>query len=551
MKSLLKLSSYQQKLPRTSRCASTLLKPLRIFQFFTVLLIFAVTIYTIVMDPTPISALACILLIVLSGVYVFVLAVELISHFAGGGVHITPMCAFSLLGFVFFGSAAILLISNNYTHLAVTLAAILLCTLAALLFLIDITMIFVFWKRRCSICKRCCINDTPEFLRKIEKLAPVHIDETMKYDVATSVSDIRVPDELKSIVPADHSYRKVEYPPRRQYVDRPTSVPSVSYHDVAEIQTEANDMSVVESQTPETVTIERPMQTVSKCDFCHRIMEPFVLSTIEDAVAARCFQQAPFTYPAVVHFVRGGVGVPCCRGCKCFGKMQMQNQQQSSQQSSSKGANVTLTSEATQQVANDNVAANFTVTSFYVKPDKNIQTSSKTDLNTFKQTVNMTKEDADCSEKANLASTFPQDEELETELDETSIQTVTTKGRTNRRHSEKKKRKSIDTIEHCDDVERSRGGGEQEVNIYQQFMHAIEQRSMISTAQSTRHTVATQMSTMLIAPQMTRTKTKTFLKSNRIDPVRDAHQNNEAHISEETSFRTCIHKIVQVLRFIF
>lgn len=105
----------------------------------------------------------------------------------------------------------------------------------------------------------------------------------------------------------------------------------------------------------------------------------------------------------------------------------------------------------------------------------------------------MTKEDADCSEKANLASTFPQDEELETELDETSIRSVTTKERTSRRHSEKKKRKSIDMIEQCDDVERSRGGGEQEVSIYQQFMHAIEQRNMISTVQSTRHTVATQM----------------------------------------------------------
>lgn len=75
----------------------------------------------------------------------------------------------------------------------------------------------------------------------------------MRYDVATSVSDIRVPDELKSIVPADHSYRKVEYPARRQYVDRPTSVPSVSYHDVAEIQTEANDMFVVESQVSDVL----------------------------------------------------------------------------------------------------------------------------------------------------------------------------------------------------------------------------------------------------------------------------------------------------------
>jgi len=56
-----------------------------------VLLLFTFTIYMIVMDPTPISVLACILLIVLSGVYVFVLAVELISHFAGSALHIIPV----------------------------------------------------------------------------------------------------------------------------------------------------------------------------------------------------------------------------------------------------------------------------------------------------------------------------------------------------------------------------------------------------------------------------------------------------------------------------
>jgi len=113
----------QQKLlqHKTSRCVSTIIKPLRIFQFvrighlvfirlhfkigiryissrykilsrqLAVLLLFAFTIYMIVMDPTPISVFACILLIVLSGVYVFVLAIELISHFAGGALHIIPV----------------------------------------------------------------------------------------------------------------------------------------------------------------------------------------------------------------------------------------------------------------------------------------------------------------------------------------------------------------------------------------------------------------------------------------------------------------------------
>lgn len=45
----------------------------------------------IVMDPTPMSHLVCILLIVLSGVYVFVLAADLSSYFARGALHIIPV----------------------------------------------------------------------------------------------------------------------------------------------------------------------------------------------------------------------------------------------------------------------------------------------------------------------------------------------------------------------------------------------------------------------------------------------------------------------------
>ncbi|XP_024873740.1 uncharacterized protein LOC112455787 [Temnothorax curvispinosus] len=133
--------SNQQKLlqHKTSRCVSVIIKPLRIFQFvrirnliisfnclneiinirkisewiifraikfsssrqFAVLLVFAFTIYMIVMDPMPISALACILLIVLSGVYVFVLAVELISHFAGGALHVIPVIYDALCALLF------------------------------------------------------------------------------------------------------------------------------------------------------------------------------------------------------------------------------------------------------------------------------------------------------------------------------------------------------------------------------------------------------------------------------------------------------------------
>lgn len=66
-----------------------------------VLLLVAFTSYMIVMDPIPITALACILLIVLSGIYVFVLAVDLISHFAGGALHVIPVIYDALCALLF------------------------------------------------------------------------------------------------------------------------------------------------------------------------------------------------------------------------------------------------------------------------------------------------------------------------------------------------------------------------------------------------------------------------------------------------------------------
>lgn len=56
-----------------------------------VLLIFVFVIYAIATGNTEVSAVTCILLIVLSGVYVSVLAVELISHFGGGELHAIPV----------------------------------------------------------------------------------------------------------------------------------------------------------------------------------------------------------------------------------------------------------------------------------------------------------------------------------------------------------------------------------------------------------------------------------------------------------------------------
>ncbi|CAL1678692.1 unnamed protein product [Lasius platythorax] len=322
----------------------------------------------IAMDLTPISSLACIILIVLSGVYVFVLAVELISHFAGGALHIIPMCAFSLFGLAFFGTAGILLICYDYTQLVVQLATVILCLLAALFFLLDIAIVFVFWKRKCSACKRCCTEGAEYLLRKDEEPHPSDA-KIMKHDVTTSLSDVRVPIELKSVVTPDHGYRKVEYPRRREYVDCPTCVPSLCNLSIAQIQTEPCETSVMESQTPSAVVKETPMQTFSKCEFCHQFMQTAALPVTEEAIREYSQNLSQWFYPAIVQFVRGGVGMPCCRGCKCATgtapqpQPQPQSQRQSGPSSSSPRrkkspapavpkpkTDKTSTSEATQQV---------------------------------------------------------------------------------------------------------------------------------------------------------------------------------------------------------
>lgn len=73
----------------------------------------------------------------------------------------------------------------------------------------------------------------------------------MKHDVTTSLSDVRVPDELKTVAEPDHSYRRIEYARRREYVDSSTCVPSLCSLSNAQIQTEPRETSVVEIQVSE------------------------------------------------------------------------------------------------------------------------------------------------------------------------------------------------------------------------------------------------------------------------------------------------------------
>ncbi|XP_067216616.1 uncharacterized protein [Linepithema humile] len=549
----MQLDRSRQSQQKTSRCVSTLLKPLRIFQFFAALLLFVFTIYMIVMVPTPMSHLVCILLIVLSGAYVFVLAVDLISYFARGAIHIIPMSIFSLLGLLFFGIAGILLICNAYTQLVIQIVVTTLCLLTALLFLIDITMLLAFWRRRCSVCKRCC-GDTAEFLlRKDEdpRVTPItSAIEIMKHDVTTSLSDVRVPRELEDIATPDHSYRKIEYPQRREYIDRPTCVPSICNLGVAQIQTEPNKVSVVESQTPNTITKETPMQTLSKCEFCYQQLNCFHSPSVNGgSTSTPQFQNLQPTYPAIVQFIRGEVGMPCCPGCTCGTQQRRHNHHHQSQQLTPKRLTLeqnpsrALTSETTQQVANPAykstekklTEASETVTEHtptsHVKSDKKPQALS--DATISKRKVHITEMKRDVK---------PANANVDQEFDEKNERT----------YEESVKREGEDLIDEIerdsDKIERSKGGGEHGVTIYQQFMCVAQE----NIEESTRHNVATQMSTMLITPVNSRTKPRTFLhlKLNKVDPVKDTNVADENLHKRITSRTTNVTQAAQTVQYV-
>ncbi|XP_039312292.1 uncharacterized protein LOC113004200 [Solenopsis invicta] len=452
----------------------------------------------IVMDPMPLSPPSCIFLIVLSGVYVFALVVELISHFAGGTLHIIPMPIFSLLGLIFFGVAGILLIVNVYAPIMIQIIAITLCLLAALLFLIDITIVLVFWKRKCSACK--CYNGT-EILPHKDKEPSASEIKTTKHDITTSLSDVRVPRELEGVVTPDHGFRKVEYPRRREYVDSPTCVPSICHLGVAQIQTESKKVSIVESQTPSAITKETPMQTLSKCEFCQQQI-PFVRPVTEksDVRRTQCFQcTSQWGYPAIVQFVRGEDGVPCCSGCKCITDTAQSSSQQLLQQRTESltprvkpSSNKTMGSEATQQVA----------------------IKQKEEATEIKKNAKPTNEDVERN--------F-----VKTEKPERTRETITELVNT--------QEKSNEDCTKENEIERSKGGGgERYTKIYEKLMR-MEQGSITDLEESPTHMHMNE------TPPSSRMKPRALLqlKSNKVDPIKNIDV-IEDQIPERIASRTML-----------
>nr|XP_034180677.1 uncharacterized protein LOC117604563 isoform X2 [Osmia lignaria] len=323
---LQKLTGGHSELRKIQKLIKPFIRPLRILQFLVVLLIFALVTYTIALSPENVSSVTCILLIVLSGAYVFILAIDIISQLSGGELQSIPMFFFSFVGMILFGVTGILLLPV-YTASALWTILTVLCLslIMSVLFILDVVTALVFWKRNCDVCNDPYCTNQAQILYQKKDLCHPACTETVKFDLMTSVSSIKIPSGDEEAV-CDHSYRKVGYGRRRQYVDRPASARSAAMVEVADIQTEPRSMCNRQSQTHREIK-EMPVQTVSKCELCNRQIPIFSTST--DPMH-QAMQQAPCTTcPAIMQLMRGA---PCCPGCRCVtGIIQVSQQTQQQQ----------------------------------------------------------------------------------------------------------------------------------------------------------------------------------------------------------------------------
>ncbi|XP_018350573.1 PREDICTED: uncharacterized protein LOC108753471 isoform X2 [Trachymyrmex septentrionalis] len=361
----------------------------------------------------------------------------------------------------------------------------------------------------------------------LRKAAELKAPQITRRDITTSLSDIRVPRELEGIVMPDHCYRKIGYSRRREYIDCPTCVPSLYNLGIAQIQTESKKMSVMECQTPKRIMKETPIQTLSKCEFCHQhIQLPITVGA--HVPSTHCLQHPQWNYPTVVQFLRGDTSGSCCPKCKCAEDKIKQLQQQSQQLKYTRSLMSKVKSphkmSETQQITKVESGSSITklrhptthayISSFY-EPDKKMQTAPDIDYKQKMAAIEMKKgirEDIDQKiagkTKIKLAKTKESDI-FEKILGHENIK---------ERHKDSMKGSEEKTIR-GKKIERSKGGGEHSARINQEFRGVMEQESPNLKESSI------DMSRMLSTPLSSRTKSRTLLhlKSNKVDPITDAN----------------------------
>lgn len=147
-------TSKAKKSQKISKCVQLVIKPLRIIQFLAIFLMFALVVYAITLTDTDFPSLTYILLVVLSGAYLIVLSIDLINQLGGGEFTGIPIFLFTLLGTILFAVTGILLLLSNFTQWYILTIAC-LSLFMFILFVIQLALILIFWKRSCSICHHC------------------------------------------------------------------------------------------------------------------------------------------------------------------------------------------------------------------------------------------------------------------------------------------------------------------------------------------------------------------------------------------------------------
>ncbi|CAL1678691.1 unnamed protein product [Lasius platythorax] len=116
-------------------------------------------------------------------------------------------------------------------------------------------------------------------------------------------------------------------------------------------------------------------------------------------------------------------------------------------------------------------------------------------------------------------------------------------GKRNEESTEGRNEELVEEVEYNGKPERSKGGGgggggeERRITTCHQFMRASEEGSVSNLKGSPMHSIGTQISATLISPlASSKTKPRTYLhlKSNKVDPIRDADASDENPGMSET-----------------
>ncbi|OXU25703.1 hypothetical protein TSAR_014132 [Trichomalopsis sarcophagae] len=129
------------------RSTVPIVKPIRIFQFILVTLLFALTCHTVSKD-SPYGQTEAAAIWALFATFLLITLVDIVSQCGSDPIPDTPMFLFGVLGTLFFLMAAgdILIASrkNGITGIWRLMLAVILSITCALLFLLDVLLIFLY-----------------------------------------------------------------------------------------------------------------------------------------------------------------------------------------------------------------------------------------------------------------------------------------------------------------------------------------------------------------------------------------------------------------------